>query len=108
MGFELPLPLSEYFAAANARDAERVANCFAEDAVVRDERREIRGRDAIRAWAEETGQKYNYRADVLGFQKDPHRVNVRARLTGDFPGSPIELSYRFKLLDRWIERLEIS
>jgi hypothetical protein len=108
MGFELPLPLSEYFAAANARDAERVANCFAENALVRDERQEIRGRDAIRAWAEDTSRKYNYRADVLGFQKDPDRVNVRARLTGDFPGSPIELSYWFKLLDRQIESLEIS
>jgi ketosteroid isomerase-like protein len=108
MSFELPSPLGEYFAAANARDAERVANCFAEDAVVRDERQEIRGRDAIRGWAEETGRKYNYRAEILGFQKDPDRVNVRARLTGDFPGSPVELSYRFKLLDRWIQGLEIS
>jgi SnoaL-like protein len=108
MGLELPLPLSEYFAAANARDAERVANCFTEDAVVRDERQEICGHDAIRAWAEDTSRKYNYRADILVFQKDFDRVNVRARLTGDFPGSPIELSYRFKLLDRWIEELEIG
>ena len=30
-----PKPIAEYFAAANTDDADRIAACFAEDAVVR-------------------------------------------------------------------------
>lgn len=41
-----------YLDAVAARDADAVAAAFAPDAVVVDVGREIRGRDAIRAWAE--------------------------------------------------------
>ena len=61
---KLPKSLTEYFAAANTDDADRVAACFAEDAVVRDEGRDIHGRRAIRAWAEETRRKYRFHAEV--------------------------------------------
>ena len=104
----LPEPLREYFAAANARDADRVAACFAEDAFVRDEGHDIRGRDAIRAWADETGRKYRYRADVVSIDEAADRATVTARLAGEFPGSPIELQFRFKLFGRRIAGLEIG
>src|SRR5438445_330139 len=60
MTVQLPAALAEYFAAANADDADRVAACFAEDAVVRDEAREMRGRAAIRAWAAEVRRQYHF------------------------------------------------
>ena len=105
---KLPEPLDDYFAASNAHDADRVAACFANDAVVRDEGRDIRGRSAVRAWAEETGRKYRHRADVEAVEDVADRTVVTARLTGDFPGSPIDLRYRFKLTDRQIAVLEIG
>ena len=104
----LPEPLPEYFAAANARDADRVAACFAEDGAVHDEGHDIRGRDAVRAWADETGRKYRYRADVLSVDQVANSTVVKARVTGEFPGSPVELAYRFKLSDRRIAALEIG
>ena len=35
-------------------------------------------------------------------------VTVTARVTGDFPGSPVELQYRFTLEAALIGRLEIT
>ena len=35
-------------------------------------------------------------------------VTLRARLTGDFPGSPIELDYTFTLANDKITSLEIQ
>ena len=108
MTLKLPEPLGEYFAAANAHDADRVAACFAEDAVVRDEGRDIHGRNAVRAWVEDTSRKYRYKVDVVAVEEVAYRAVVTVHLTGDFPGSPIDLRYRFKLADRQIAGLEIG
>ena len=105
---ELPNILADYFAAANSGDAERVAASFADDAVVRDEGRDIRGRGAIRAWAEETRRKYRYRAEIVRAEVEGDRTVVTAHLSGDFPGSPIDLRYRFKLAGPKIDALEIG
>jgi ketosteroid isomerase-like protein len=108
MTLTLPKVLAEYFAATNAGDADRVAACFAGDAVVHDEGGDIRGRDAVRAWAEETRRKYRYRAEVLKVEEAADRIVVTAHVSGDFPGSPIDLRYRFKLAGAEIIALDIS
>jgi ketosteroid isomerase-like protein len=108
MTLKLPESLAEYFAAANTDDSDHIAACFAEDAVVRDEGRDIHGRSAVRTWAEETRRKYRFRAEVLAVEAAADRTIVTAHLTGDFPGSPVDLRYRFKLDGREIAALEIS
>jgi len=104
----LPKPLAEYFAAANADDADRVAACFAEDAIVRDEGRDIHGRGAIRAWAKETRRKYRFHAEVMTTEQARDRTVVIAHLTGNFPGNPVDLDYRFKLAGPEITALEVG
>jgi ketosteroid isomerase-like protein len=104
----LPAPLAEYFAAANADDPDRVAACFAEDAIVHDESRDRRGRAAIRAWAVEVRHKYHFHAEVLAVEEAGDRTIVTAHLTGDFPGNPVDLRYRFKLDGPEIVALEIG
>ena len=108
MTLKLPEPLSDYFAAANAHDPDRVAACFAADAVVHDEGIDIRGRDAIRAWAEKTSLKYHHRTDPSAVEEVADRTVVTARVAGDFPGSPIGLRYRFRLAGAQIAGLEIA
>lgn len=108
MAATLPKPLAEYFAAANAGDAAGVAACFAEDAQVYDEGREITGRAAIRTWAEETQRKYSFQSKPLSIKQLENHTIVVAHLTGDFPGSPINLSYRFKLTGTQITAVEIG
>lgn len=108
MTVQLTRSLTEYFAAANTDDAARVAACFAEDAVVRDEGRDIHGRGAVRGWAEESRRKYRFHATVLTVEEAADRIVVTAHLTGDFPGNPVDLRYRFKLAGPKIIALEIS
>jgi hypothetical protein len=75
-------------------DADRVAACFAEDAVVRDEGGDIYGRSAIRVWADEVRRKYHFHAEVIAVEEAAGRTVVTAHLTGDFPGNPVDLTYR--------------
>ncbi len=105
---QLPQPLADYFAAANADDPDRVAACFAPDAVVRDEGRNRHGRAAIRAWAAEVRRKYHFHAEPLAVEGAGDGTVVTAHLTGDFPGNPVDLRYRFKLDGAEIIALEIG
>jgi hypothetical protein len=100
----LPLPVVRYLA---ARTPDEIADCFAEDAVVSDERQTHRGRPAIRAWRQEA-DKISYRQDILSAAADGSRATVTCRLTGDFKGSPVTLDYRFALREGLIGQLEIS
>jgi ketosteroid isomerase-like protein len=104
----LPEPIAAYFTAANGDDSDSVASCFTEDAVVRDEKREMRGRRAIRDWAEETRRKYRYHAAATAMEQTGYRTVITAHLSGDFPGSPIDLPYRFTLSGAHIAALEIG
>jgi hypothetical protein len=103
---DLPEPVAAYFA-ADAADATGVAGCFTEDAVVIDERREHRGRDAIGRWKAEATTKYHYTSEPLAVDVSGTGVVVLARVRGDFPGSPVELRYCFTVDDDRIARLEI-
>jgi ketosteroid isomerase-like protein len=104
----LPKPIAEYFAAANTDDADRVAACFAEVAVVRDEGGEFRGRNAIREWAQEARRKYRFAAEAVAAVGSADQTVVTAHLTGDFPGNPVDLNYCFKLTGGKIAELEIG
>ena len=104
---DLPGPIAAYFA-ADGTDADSVARCFTENAVVVDEHREHRGRQAIARWKTEATMKYHYRSEPLTVDGSGPEVTVIARLTGEFPGSPIDLRYRFALAGDKIARLEIT
>ena len=104
---DLPPPIAAYFA-ADSSDANAVARCFSESAVVIDERREHRGRPAITRWKAEATAKYHYTSEPLAVEASGPDVTVTARVTGDFPGSPVELRYRFTLDGTTIARLEIT
>jgi ketosteroid isomerase-like protein len=108
MPLTVPGPVATYLAAVKARDADMLALCFADDAVVHDEDRDYRGLDAIKSWKQETDAKYRYVAEPLGVSVDGNIVRLRARLTGDFPGSPVELDYIFTLANDKIISLEIQ
>jgi len=73
-----------------------------------DEGCDIYGRGAIRAWAEEVRRKYHFHAEVMAVEEAANRTVVTAHLTGNFPGNPVDLRYRFKLAGPEIIALEIS
>jgi hypothetical protein len=104
----LPSPIAIYIAAENRGDTEALAECFDEHAVVRDEDQTIEGLDAIKQWKAETRKKYQHTIEPLGsVQKDGNTI-VTNRLTGNFPGSPIELEFVFTLDGNKIAALKIQ
>ena len=108
MSLALPKPVTNYLAAIEAKDTDMLTLCFAEDALVRDEGRDYRGLDAIRSWKQETQTKYKYSMEPLDASVSGKTVQLRARLTGDFPGSPVDLDYTFTLANDKITSLEIG
>ena len=105
---KLPGPVANYLAAEKAKDADKLALCFAEDALVHDEAHDYRGRDAIRTWKREADAKYSYVLEPLSANVNGNVVKLRAKLTGNFPGSPIELDHTFTVAKDKITSLNIG
>lgn len=103
----LPGPVAAYFA-ADQSDGDAVALCFTENATVIDERRTHAGRDAIRRWKAEASAKFSYTTDPFAVSEEDGRTVVTAHVSGDFPGSPVDLRYAFVLEGGKIARLEIT
>ena len=107
MSVDLPTPIAIYIAAENRGDTEALAQCFAEDAVVRDEGQTIEGLAAIKMWKAETKRKYQHTIEPLACTQKDGKTVVTNRLTGNFPGSPIELEFVFTLDGDKIAALDI-
>jgi ketosteroid isomerase-like protein len=107
MALDVPEPVAEYLAAEQAKDAAALSRSFTENGTVHDEGQDYRGRDSIRQWKHAADAKYRYILQTLNVQIFGDLVTVRARLTGEFPGSPLELDHIFKLSKDKIVSLEI-
>jgi hypothetical protein len=107
MTVELSGPIELYFTSENVHDPSILEQCFALDAVVHDEGTTIEGLDAIKAWRIETARKYNHTVEPISVSYQKGKTIVTARVTGDFPGSPISLDHVFELDDDKIIALEI-
>lgn len=108
MAVELPMPIAGYFEADKGQSAETIAACFTPTAVVKDEGHTYTGRDAIRRWKDDASAKYTYTAEPFSITDEDGRVVVSSHLSGDFPGSPIDLRYVFTLNGAQISELEIK
>ena len=85
-----------------------LALCFADDAFVHDEHRDYHGLDGIIAWKRDADAKYRYALEPLDAAVDRNTVRLRVRMTGDFPGSPVEADYTFTLASDKIISLAIE
>jgi hypothetical protein len=101
-------PVKAYFEGRNARDFAQALSGFSNDAVVRDESRTHRGPQEIRAWMMETIAAYDDRSELLNVDIDGDTLIATAEVSGNFPGSPITLRYRFVTESGAITSLEIA
>ncbi|GGC81211.1 nuclear transport factor 2 family protein [Chelatococcus reniformis] len=107
MSLDLPAPVAAYFAADKVADGA-IAMCFTDEAVVKDEGHAHAGRAAIAKWRTEASVRYSYTSDPVAVAVEPARVVVTSRVTGNFPGSPVDLRYVFVLAGDKIASLEIA
>jgi SnoaL-like protein len=106
MTLELPEPIAAYFT-ADQSNSQSVAQCFTDNAVVRDEGHIYNGRAAIKKWKEDASAKYEYTSEPLTCERKGGKIVVTCRLTGNFPGSPVDLRFFFELAGEKIASLEI-
>lgn len=104
----LPAPIAAYLDAANRFDPDAVARCFTDDAVVLDEGEHHRGPAAIAAWTSAVVARYRPTAAPRDIDGADGRYRLSAQVSGDFPGSPVTLTYRFALRGERIAALEIA
>jgi ketosteroid isomerase-like protein len=105
---KLPESIAAYFTAVNRRDVPAFLGVLARDPVVKDEGREHRGAVKIRIWLEDAIRKYDVTVEPLHLATSHGDSVVTAKLSGNFPGSPLELQHRFTLADGKVARLEIG
>jgi hypothetical protein len=99
-------PAGTYFV-ADRHDSEAIARCFTQDAVVKDEGHTYTGVMAIKRWKAESAAKYTYTSEPFALERRDGTVIVTSRLTGNFPGSPVDLRFFFRLERGRIAFLEI-
>src|SRR6266404_7626583 len=106
MTLDLPTPIAGYFT-ADKEGAEAVAERFTENAVVKDEGHTYHGRAAIRQWKADASTKYEYMSEPFAYEQKDGKFVVTSRLTGNFPGSPVNLRFFFGLEGDKIASLEV-
>src|SRR5690349_1830242 len=92
----LSKPIAAYFT-ADGGDGEAVSQCFTENGIVKDEGHTHKGRAAIEAWKTAASAKYQYTSKPFSCEEKDEKIVVASHLVGNFPGSPVDLRYFFKL-----------
>ena len=100
--------IQRYIDASNAHDVKSIVECFADDAVVRDENATHRGKIDIGHWITTTIEKYKFQFTPLSSQEPGNETVVRVEVSGTFPGSPISLDYHFTIANNKIISLTID
>jgi hypothetical protein len=106
MTLDLPEPIAAYFS-ADKSDSDTVSQCFTENAVVKDEGHTYSGRAAIKKWKAAVSTRYQYTSEPFACERKDGMTVVTSRLTGNFPGSPVNLRFFFELEGDRIASLEI-
>jgi SnoaL-like domain len=103
----LPPVVTRFVSASNLRDLDLFVACFAHDAVVEDEAQTHNGIDDVREWKRQTENRYTYTIEPVDLVERNGHTMLTATLTGDFPGSPVELVYDFTIAENAITTLSI-
>ena len=111
-GPNLPGPIASYLRAVNTRAKEEFPANFADDAVVVDVSRELRGLDAITAWAAADIFEAHVHFDVLDVTERAGRTIVTVKIDGTFDRTglpdPLVMNHEFTVAEGKIAELRIA
>lgn len=102
----LPNVIADLAKAQNNFDSVAYSNCFSETAVVFDEGKTHNGRTEIQQWIKKANEEYQ--AVMKPLKYSPKEEILKAEVSGNFPGSPIVLSYHFGFNGGLIQSLKIK
>jgi ketosteroid isomerase-like protein len=108
MTIKLPRIIKKYVDASNKHEVKFILACFSNDAVVRDERETLHGKQAIEGWIVKTIEKYKFKFKPLNIKDDEADVVVAMEVSGTFDGSPVTLDYHFTVENEKILSLTID
>jgi hypothetical protein len=105
-------PIASYLTAVNTGASEEFPRSFADDAVVVDVNRELRGLDAITAWADADIFGAHVHFDVLDVTARQGRTIVRVEIDGTFDRTglpdPLVMNHEFTVAEGKITELRIG
>ncbi len=102
----LPKVVEELIKTQNEFDSNAYAQCFTESAVVFDEGKTHTGRKEIEQWIDKANK--DYRATMKPVDYSETEQTLKAEVSGNFPGSPLVLTYQFDIRDKKIQSLKIT
>jgi hypothetical protein len=106
MPIKLPMPIDAYFK-ADRNNSDAVGECFTKNAIVKDENQTYSGLAAIKQWNKDATNKYTFSIEPFAVEEDKGKTIVTSQVTGNFPGSPVDLRYYFNIDKNKIAFLEI-
>ena len=104
----LPKVVAELVKTQNNFDSVAYTNCFSETAVVFDEGKTHNGKKEIERWIANSNERYKATIKPVGFEEKENESLLKAETTGNFPGSPIVLSYHLEIVDELIQSLKVT
>jgi hypothetical protein len=105
---DLPKVIAALLAAQDKYDSKAFAEAFSEGAIVYDEGKTYRGRIEIRQWNEMTNAKYKTKYEPLAVTTAGNKINLTAKISGTFEGSPATIKYHFETKEGKIRSLQIQ
>ncbi|WP_207436032.1 DUF4440 domain-containing protein [Sabulibacter ruber] len=105
---DLPNVVSDLVKAQNTHDSAAYANCFTEEAMVIDEGKTYHGKAEIQQWIEAANENYKSVMKPIEFKESEAQSELKAEVSGSFPGSPAVLSYHLVLEEELIQSLKIT
>ena len=105
---KLPSNIEGLIQAQNNQDSATFADYFTADATVADEGSSYSGRDEIKAWNQQTTEKYQMQLKPIDFNQTGSKGELFVEVTGTFPGSPAVMQYRMELDGTLISSLKIT
>lgn len=105
---KLPKLIENYVTASNSHDLKSFLSCFTDTATVLDEGKTLQGQKAIANWFTETRGKYKFTTEPISVEEKKNEMLLTAKVTGDFPGSPVTLKYRLEIDNNRIQDLRIT
>lgn len=107
MNPDLPPVIAAFFEATNTRQFAGFLSLFTADGHVNDEANDYHGA-GIAAWIEQATAETKPVVEVVEVSGDGGQRVVTADVSGNFPGSPVQLRYFFTLEDDKIATLLIK